>query len=109
MLLEPGSQAASKVSPKNWRFNEIFSCAKLYFVLAESGRDMRVEAIDQKETNNENTRSLCFRQICTEISHFCRESPRYIRRLIESLGFKAGLHWLMDRAYEDDKTRAYCT
>ncbi len=35
-------QAANKVSAKNWRFEEIFSCAKLHFVFAESGRDMLV-------------------------------------------------------------------
>ena len=58
MLLEPGSQALNKVSSKNWRFDDIFSRAKLHFILAESGRDMPVETLDQKEANNENTRSL---------------------------------------------------
>ena len=52
------TRAVSKVSSKNWRFDDIFSRAKLHFVLAESGRDMRVEALYQKGANNENTRSL---------------------------------------------------
>ena len=35
----------------------------------------------------------------------CHDAPEG-GKLIESLGFKAGRHLLMDRAYEDDKTRA---
>ena len=35
----------------------------------------------------------------------CYDAPEG-RKLIESLDFKAGCHLLMDRAYEDDKTRA---
>ncbi len=98
----------NKVSSKNWRFGEIFSCAKLHFVLAESGCDMRVEALDQKEANNENTRSLHVGKICFKISPCSgnRHDPPEGRKLMESLGFKAGRHLLMDRAYEDDKARA---
>ena len=35
----------------------------------------------------------------------CLDAPEG-RKLIESLGFKAGRHLFMDRAYEEDKTRA---
>ena len=45
---------ASKVSSKNWRFDEIFSRAKLHFVFAESGCDKRVEALDQKGGEQRN-------------------------------------------------------
>ena len=48
MQLTLETQAASKVSSKKWRFDDIFSRAKLQFILAESGRDMRVETLDQK-------------------------------------------------------------
>ena len=34
-----------------------------------------VSRLSTKGANNKNTCSLCFRQICTEISPFCRKSP----------------------------------
>ena len=69
---------------------------------------MRVEALDQKEANNENTRSLHVGKICFKISPCSgnRHDPPEGRKHIESLGFKAERHLLMDRTYEDDKTRA---
>ena len=62
MQLTLETQAASKVSSKNWRFDDIFSRAKLHFILAESGRDMPVETLDQKEANNENTCKFAHRK-----------------------------------------------
>ena len=69
---------------------------------------MRVEALDQKEANNENTRSLHVGKICFKISPCSgnRHDPPEGRKHIESLGSRAGKHLFIDRVCEDDKTRA---
>ena len=69
---------------------------------------MRVEALDQKEANNENTRSLHVGKICFKISPCSgnRHDPPEGRKHIESLGSRAGKHLFIDRVCEDDKARA---
>ncbi len=90
---------------------EIFSrhvqlCSRL--VLCGHAPRLECRCSRPKGANNKNKRILCGPKICSESPTCSGKLPRCTGRqkLIESLRSKAGKYLLMDRAYEDDETRA---
>ncbi len=93
---------------KNLSFEATLSRAKVHFVFAKVGPPLACRGSRPKGVNDENTCSLCVREnsLKIQLSAGNRHDAPEGRRLIESLRSKAGKYLLMDRAYEDDETRA---
>ena len=60
----------------------------------------------QKEADNEDTSCLHFRQICFSLSAGNRHDAPQGRKLLDTIYSEEEQYLLMDRAYEDDKTRS---
>ncbi len=104
MQLAPESRMASKISSKNRRFDEIFSCAFLHNLSATY-----VSRLSTKRGLTTKIHEVCASDkfaLKFHLSAANRHDAPEGRKLIESLNAEVAQYLLIDRTYGNDETRA---